>query len=53
MATFFTSDTHFGDIRVLRIDKRPFKGVPEHDAALVANWNATVAPGASAADIKR
>ena len=42
MTTFFTSDTHFGDVRVLRIDKRPFKSVAEHDAALVANWNATV-----------
>ncbi len=45
MATYFTSDTHFGDIRILRIDKRPFKSLDEHDAALVANWNATVAPG--------
>ena len=44
MATFFTSDTHFGDIRILRIDKRPFKSLAEHDAALIANWNATVKP---------
>jgi calcineurin-like phosphoesterase family protein len=41
---FFTSDTHFGDSRVLRIDKRPFGSVPEHDAALVARWNEIVAP---------
>jgi calcineurin-like phosphoesterase family protein len=41
---FFTSDTHFGDPRVLRIDKRPFGTVPEHDAALVARWNETVSP---------
>ena len=45
MATFFTGDTHFGDPRVLRIDKRPFKTIPEHDAALVARWNETVASG--------
>jgi calcineurin-like phosphoesterase family protein len=41
---FFTSDTHFGDIRILRIDKRPFKSLEEHDAALIANWNDTVGP---------
>lgn len=45
MAVFFTSDTHFGDPRVLRIDKRPFKTIPEHDAALIARWNETVAAG--------
>ncbi|HZH09176.1 MAG TPA: metallophosphoesterase family protein [Microvirga sp.] len=44
MAVFFTSDTHFGDPRVLRIDKRPFGTVAEHDEALIANWNETVSP---------
>lgn len=44
MATHFTSDTHFGDPRVLRIDKRPFPDLATHDAALIANWNAVVAP---------
>ena len=44
MTVYFTSDTHFGDIRVLRIDKRPFKTLEEHDAALIANWNAVVTP---------
>jgi calcineurin-like phosphoesterase family protein len=42
--TYFTADTHFGDPRVLRIDKRPFKDVSEHDAALVERWNAVVGP---------
>jgi len=42
LTVFFTSDTHFGDPRVLRIDKRPFKTIPEHDDALIANWNAVV-----------
>jgi calcineurin-like phosphoesterase family protein len=42
VAIFFTSDTHFGDPRVLRIDKRPFATIPEHDAALVERWNAEV-----------
>lgn len=41
---YFTSDTHFADIRVLRIDRRPFSDMPEHDAALVANWNSLVGP---------
>src|SRR5690349_10195856 len=44
VATFFTSDTHFGDPRVLRIDKRPFATIPEHDEAPIARWNETVAP---------
>lgn len=39
---FFTGDTHFGDPRVLRIDRRPFSNVAEHDAALIENWNAAV-----------
>jgi len=45
LATFFTGDTHFGDPRVLRIDKRPFGSIPEHDEALIARWNETVSPG--------
>ena len=38
----FTSDTHFGDPRVLRIDRRPFATMAEHDEALIENWNRTV-----------
>jgi calcineurin-like phosphoesterase family protein len=41
---FFTGDTHFGDTRVLRIDRRPFGSVKEHDEALVGYWNETVRP---------
>jgi len=41
---YFTSDTHFGDSRVLRIDRRPFASVAEHDAALVRYWNEVVSP---------
>lgn len=44
MTVFFTSDTHFGDPRILRIDRRPFPDLPTHDAALVAAWNAVVGP---------
>ncbi|TCN33772.1 hypothetical protein EV184_10278 [Sinorhizobium americanum] len=41
---YFTSDTHFGEQRVLNIDRRPFSSLAEHDAALIANWNDTVSP---------
>jgi calcineurin-like phosphoesterase family protein len=43
---YFTSDTHFGDPRVLRIDRRPFANVADHDAALISNWNRRVLPEA-------
>ena len=45
MTTYFTSDTHFGDMRVLRFDHRPFATLPEHDEALVARWNERVGAG--------
>ena len=46
MTVWFTADTHFGDHRVLNIrGGRPFGSVAEMDAALVARWNARVAPG--------
>lgn len=41
---YFTSDTHFGDARVLRIDRRPFANMVEHDAALIETWNDTIGP---------
>ena len=44
MTVFFTSDTHFSDPRILRIDRRPFASLDDHDAALIANWNAVVGP---------
>jgi calcineurin-like phosphoesterase family protein len=42
MKNFFTSDTHFGDHRVLNIRPRPFGSVSEMNEALVARWNARV-----------
>lgn len=39
---FFTADTHFGDRRVLNIDRRPFLDLATHDAALIENWNSVV-----------
>lgn len=45
MATFFTSDTHFGDHRTLNLYPRPFANVAEMDAGLIGRWNAVVGPG--------
>src|SRR3954470_61021 len=42
MAIFFTSDTHFGDHRVLNIRPRPFGSVGEMDDALISRWNLRV-----------
>ena len=42
METFFTSDTHFGDHRVLNIRPRPFGSVSEMDGELVRRWNLRV-----------
>ena len=44
MATFFTSDSHFGDHRTINIWKRPFASVAEMDLVLEEAWNAAVAP---------
>jgi calcineurin-like phosphoesterase family protein len=41
---FFTSDTHFGDHRVLNIRPRPFSSVAEMNEIVVARWNARVGP---------
>lgn len=45
MTTWFTADTHFGDHRAINISKRPFANAAAMDEALVARWNAAVAPG--------
>ena len=42
MATFFTSDTHFGDAPRLRVDKRPFSSIGEMDRTIVERWNEVV-----------
>jgi calcineurin-like phosphoesterase family protein len=42
MKVFFTSDTHFGDHRVLNIRPRPFGSVIEMNEEMVRRWNARV-----------
>ena len=44
MATFFISDTHFADHRVLNLYPRPFASVAEMDEQLVARWNEACGP---------
>jgi len=44
MATFFTSDTHFGHANIIKLCQRPYASVEEMDAALIANWNEIVKP---------
>lgn len=41
---YFTADTHFNDPRILRIDRRPFGSLAEHDRTLISFWNETVSP---------
>ena len=42
MTVFFTSDTHFGDHRVLNLYPRPFASVQAMDSGLIARWNEIV-----------
>jgi len=44
MATFFTSDTHFGHGGALGLYRRPFASVAAMNEALVERWNKTVGP---------
>ncbi len=44
MTTWFTSDLHFGHANIIRYCDRPFGDVDEMDAAIVEQWNETVAP---------
>ncbi len=44
MATFFTADTHFGDVHILRQRGAAFGSIEAHDEVLVARWNEVVSP---------
>jgi calcineurin-like phosphoesterase family protein len=45
MATWWTSDTHFSHVNIIRYANRPFADVAEMNAELVSRWNERVAPG--------
>ena len=44
MATYFTSDSHFGHMNILRYCNRPFKSAEAMDAVLIQKWNQRVQP---------
>ena len=44
MTTWFTSDLHLGHAGILKYCNRPWATTHEMDEALIANWNAAVAP---------
>jgi calcineurin-like phosphoesterase family protein len=41
-ATWFTSDTHFGHAKMLRVVGRPFRSADEMDEVLITRWNEVV-----------
>lgn len=36
---YFIADTHFDHNNIIRLSKRPFETMEEHDAQLINNWN--------------
>lgn len=45
MATFFTSDTHFGHKNILTLGNgRAFNTIEAHDFALIKLWNQKISP---------
>lgn len=44
MTVYFTADLHLGHAGIIRMTRRPFASVEEHDSALVALWNGRVGP---------
>lgn len=41
---YFIADPHFGHTNILKLSKRPFSTIEEHDETLIHNWNRTVTP---------
>lgn len=39
---WFTSDTHFGQLRTLQLSKRDFINIEEMDLTLISNWNSLI-----------
>lgn len=45
MRIFFTSDMHFGHLRIIELAGRPFDSVEHMAREIVRRWNSVVAPG--------
>ena len=45
MATFFTSDTHFGHQAIIRFSRRPYQTAKEMNEDLVKRWNSRISSG--------
>lgn len=44
-AIWFTADTHFGHVNIVKHCHRPFESIEEHDRAIIDNWNERVEKG--------
>lgn len=42
---WFTSDTHFGHLGIIKLSNRPFANVDEMNEGLIERWNSVVRPG--------
>ena len=42
---YYTSDLHLGHANIIKLCNRPFVGVDEVNAALIANWNVCATNG--------
>ena len=42
---WFTSDTHFGHVNIIKYCDRPFESIELMNETIVSNWNAIVRPG--------
>ena len=51
MTTWFTSDLHIGHKNIIKYCSRPFADVAAMNEALIANWNAVVAPDDTVYDL--